>query len=482
MTDFDTSSGLGGGAILRETVTEISQNAGLNTSLDSYALYLIKGAYASFDLSGTTWSHTIDGTTTSGSFTFDFRVTSSVLITSGTKTITHNADGTKTISVSGGIGTTGTSTGGPATAAGSFAQTTIPPSVPAGAVVSRLSHTLTQPMEYLALATTEATALAAIQATAAEITLATLPTDLSVAAITLPSSGSALDAFNKIIRTEQGYIYTATTGTLTAPVQKVYVRARSRPSAVTYSFGLTTDILDAPQFVRDITNTVSRIDVSGPSTSVSVTDATLVPLVGSANTSESVLNTTAADLTTWGQDRLLRGKNTTVRIASFTVDAYSTTTSRWADLAAMVFGDRIRVTGLPTTQLGYSTWDGWLIGVDREHIYESHKFTLHVAAAMPDTAIYDTNLFMADGALTLFSSITNVATSMSVIPSVATTLLETVTFPYTLIIDSEQVTVTACNTAAPQVATITRGVNGTTAAAHSAAALVEVAVPSLYAF
>ena len=94
---------------------------------------------------------------------------------------------------------------------------------------------------------------------------------------------------------------------------------------------------------------------------------------------------------------------------------------------------------------------------------------------LPDTAVYDTNLFMADGVLTLSADITSGATTMSVTTSNATVLLETVTFPYTLLIDSEQVTVTACTSAAPQVVTMTRGVNGTTAAAHSSGAEVEVA-------
>ena len=71
---------------------------------------------------------------------------------------------------------------------------------------------------------------------------------------------------------------------------------------------------------------------------------------------------------------------------------------------------------------------------------------------------------------------------MSVTTSVATTLLETVTFPYTLEIDSEQVTVTGCTSATPQVVTMTRGANSTTPAAHTAGALVDVPTDALYAF
>jgi hypothetical protein len=71
---------------------------------------------------------------------------------------------------------------------------------------------------------------------------------------------------------------------------------------------------------------------------------------------------------------------------------------------------------------------------------------------------------------------------MNVTTSNSSVQLETVTFPYNLQIDSEVVTVTACTTVAPQTATITRGASGTTAAAHTAGALVEVATASLFAF
>jgi hypothetical protein len=490
MTDFDTSSGLGGGAVLRLTVNQTSQNTGANQSTDSYSLTLIKGAYNSFDLTNTiTWAANIDGTASSGTFSFDFRAgaSTSQLITSGSKTVTHNGDGTKTISVSGSIGSTGTSTGGPATASGSFAQTIIPPvAVPTGALVSRLSHTLNQPLEYLALATTEAAAFAAIQATAAEITLAALPSDLSSAAVSLPVNGiSALDAFNQIVRTEQGYIYTATSGTLLAPVQTVNVRARTRPATVSYTFDSSTEISDVPAFIRDITNVASTVTAAGPSLSATYTDPTLTSRAGSANISESVLNTASVDLLAYAQDRSIRGKNTNLRVVSISIDALTTPTNRLADLLAMVPGDRIQVAGLPSTTLGFTTWDGWLIGGRETHRVgnsPTHKFEMFLAPVLPATAIFDTNYFMADGALTLSASLTNVATTMSVTTSVATTLLETVTFPYTLIIDTEQVTVTACTTAAPQVATITRAVNGTAAAAHSSGAAVEAAVPSLYAF
>lgn len=481
MTNFDTSAGLYGGAVLRLTVTETSQNTGMNQSTDAWSETFIKGTYASYDLSGTTYSYDINGTTGSGSFTFDFRSSSSKLVASGSGlTVTHLSDGTKTISVSASIGNTGTSSGGPATAAGSFAQTPITAAA-TGGVVSRLSHTLAQPFEYYAFADSEAEALSAIASTASEITLDTLPSELSTAVIEFAPVGTALDAFNSVLLTEQGDIYSTVTGSLTSPVEKLTVRERTRPSTVTAEWDVQLDLQGAPDFVRQITNMVSTTRVAGPTETVSYTDETLIARVGSANDANTVLNTAYVDLLAWGQDRVQRGANVQLRVASVTIDAMNTATDRSADLLALTPGDRHRFIGLPSTVLGFDTWDGWLLGGTEVHSVTEHKFTLYFQPVLPDTAIYDTNLFMADGVLALSSSIDSSVTSMDVTTSVATILLETVTFPYTVLIDSEELSVTACTTAAPQVATVTRGVNGTTAASHSSGALVEVATASLFA-
>ncbi len=478
MAVYTTTSGLNGGAYLALTVTEVSQNIGGVTSTDSWSLTLYGGTRTSFDLTNTaTWSVTINGTTTSGTFSYDFRPgpgTPAFCGSGTTAAISHTADGTKSISVSGSIGAlpSGT-TGGPATASGTFTQTPI--GVTSGAIVSRLSHTLTQPREDLILAGTESAMLTAVATLAPEITLATLPSTLSTAEIGTPSGGSTLDAFNEILDGEQGTIYSTVTGTLLAPVQSLTVRERTRPGSVTASWDIEREVEDAPEFVRDVTNLVSSVTVSGPTQSAVVIDQTLNARVGSANASESILNVNSVDLVGWGQDRLQRGANTRLRLASVTIDAMTTPTDRTADLLALTPGDRHRFTNLPSTQLGFSTWDGWLVGVDESHTLTEHKFTLYFQPVLPDTAIYNTNLFMADGVLILSADITSGATTMSVTTSNATVLLETVTFPYTLLIDSEQVTVTACTSAAPQVVTMTRGVNGTTAAAHSSGAEVEVA-------
>lgn len=349
--------------------------------------------------------------------------------------------------------------------------------------VSRLSHTLNLAHEEYAIGKTEAERLLALDASTPELVLDTLPSDLSEATIGLADTdgNSALDGMNDVMDAEQGYIYTATTGTLLAPVQKIKVRARQRPTTVSYSFDAERDLAGAPEFVRDITNMVSTVRVTGTDYEVSVSDVSLVSRVGSASTTEKTLNLYPGDLEAWGQDRLIRGKNANLRVASITVDALTTPTDRSADLLAMVPGDRIRVTNLPTGPLGFTTWDGWLLGGRETHTVESHEFELFFAPVIAGLwPVYDTDRFMADGALTLTAGINSSVTSMSV----ATTgpKLTTTDVPFALLLDSEQVTVTAVSGATPQVVTMTRAAGGTTAAAHTTAAVIEISPSTYFAF
>lgn len=132
---FDTGKGT-----LYLDVTETSTNSSTNTSVVSFTLR-VTGNTTSWNLnSGSTWSVVIDGTTYSGTWTYDFRSDNTVTLKTGTKTITHAADGSKSISVSGtayGNSTIGTAT----ITSKSFTLTdfTVLPSAPASPALTRSS-------------------------------------------------------------------------------------------------------------------------------------------------------------------------------------------------------------------------------------------------------------------------------------------------------------------------------------------------------
>ena len=532
------------------------------------------------------------------------------------------------------------------------------------AVISRFEHTLTLAHEEFATQTTEAGYISAAAAATSQVALGTLPAGLSPAPVGyLVSSGqTTLDAMNLIAKTEQGYLDCVTAGTYINPVQSVRVRARQRPLAVAYSFDAQAEVSGTIDFIRDSTNLIWSDVVTGAnSLKVTVSDLTLQTRAGSNNASDTVANSARSDLYYFGTDRLARGQNTQLRPVSVTINNLTCPTDRSSDLLQMAPGDRIQIYNIPSTTLGFSTFDGWLIDKAQSHRAGPNaedKFTLYLQPATLQ-AVYDTDRFMAGGALSLSGSLTAGATTVQitaaagayglfpnmipngsgesdastwtfipgvggagsvvsqylgqyteygvrsihaswttaqtggngglttdpiavtagqqysfgmyhVAPSISQSLLlvvdwyagatylsssyasstqflanqelpmqflgatapatatfvkvkiiniaganfqnwsvgslldidgvimqagtaltpfggtgavlETIAFPYTLLIDKEQVTVTSCTPWVPQVATITRGVNGTTATTHAAGALIDVAPSALFAF
>lgn len=311
----------------------------------------------------------------------------------------------------------------------------------------------------------------------------TIPTSLSNSDMTpIEGDGVALlDAINGALESERGYLYPVTTGTLTSPTTKVTVRPRTRPATVGYTFNVEDELKGSPKFVRDVTNLVSRVTVSSPSGNTTVTDSTLTARAGNASATAQVGFLFDEDRRYWGQDRLARGSNTLFQIASVVVDAMTTPTDRAADLLALVPGDRVQFTGLPSTVLGFTTWDGWFLGAAESHTLEQHTFEMYLAPALTGSAIFDTSRFMASGEATLSGNINASVTSITVASTKA--LLSASDVPYTIQLDNEQMTVTAVSGASsPQTVTVVRGVNGSTAVSHTSGAVVVSVPESIFAF
>lgn len=112
------------------TITQGTQNIATNSSVVNWSLTLVSDGGTIFHWDSTCpWNVKINGTTVdSGTFSYDLRSggTQTVLSRSGTTTITHDSDGTKTISVSGYTNMDNPSFVSPMTASGNFTLTTIP--------------------------------------------------------------------------------------------------------------------------------------------------------------------------------------------------------------------------------------------------------------------------------------------------------------------------------------------------------------------
>lgn len=353
--------------------------------------------------------------------------------------------------------------------------------------ICHISHTPTLIHEEAAAATTLANRIAAIAATVPTMTLAALPASFSAVSVGVAetSGQSALDALNDAMRTVQGYMDAVTSGPLTAPSQVVRTRDRDRPTNVSASWDVELDLQGAFDPNYDVTDAVAAVtgqgvDAFGNAISALFKDSTAAVLVFSANDDLQTLYSQIPDVFTAATDRSNRGKNTAMGMESIIIDPFVTATDRWADVLGQAPGDRHELVNLPVTELGIATWDGWLIGGEETHNATSSEFEQFYDRCTPAEGIFNTSRFMSGGSIYLSAGITSAAATMSL----ATTgpKFTTTDVPVDVIVDGEQITITGCSGATPQVANITRGVNGTAAAAHASGALLELAVASLYGY
>lgn len=348
--------------------------------------------------------------------------------------------------------------------------------------VSRVSHTLVRVQEEFAVATPTSLSTLSFLGLVDPDVVYDIPSGLTDAQVSLANiaGDSSLDLLNDVLKAEQGHVHAVTTGTLTSPTEELVLRERDRPASVTAAFSVEDELTDAPKLIRDITNLISSLRVDTPDVRLLVQDDTLRTRAGGASDSERIITTDLIYSRAWGQDRIVRGSGRQMQIQSVIVDAFTTPTDRSADILGLVPGDRVQFTGLPSTQLGFTTWDGWFLGAEERHSIDEHAFELYFSPVIPDLGKYGTALYAAGGSLSLSAGIDSAVTSMSV----ATTSRQFTTseLPQTVVVGSEQMTVTAVSGATPQVFTVVRGVNGTTAASHSSGATVEIVPTFVYGF
>lgn len=278
--------------------------------------------------------------------------------------------------------------------------------------------------------------LPVLEAACTGLTLGSLPAGLSSAALSLaPSGAAALDVLNQILTAEQGHAYSTGSGTLLSPVEVVTVRERVRPETVAASFDVASDLSGAPMFERPIRDLVARVEVTTPFGRVTVVDPTVAARAGSSSTSVSVPFVADSDARAWAQDRIIRGSNVRLQVLSIVVDAMTTSSDRSAALLALVPGDRIRLTNLPTTQLGYSTWDAWIVGGSEVHGLDTHTFEFFIAPVLDAPHVFDTARFASGASIKLGRSVrTNLITN----PSFETNTTGWVAFQSTITRDTSE--------------------------------------------
>lgn len=129
-----------GSYTLRLTANETNVNSGANTSAVAWELKVIRNSGGAFNnnANGLSWSVVIDGSTVgSGSTSYNFNNYAELVLGSGTTGgIAHNADGSKSVGVSGSISGPGPITGGSAGGTLTLTDFSRPPLAPASCTVA----------------------------------------------------------------------------------------------------------------------------------------------------------------------------------------------------------------------------------------------------------------------------------------------------------------------------------------------------------
>lgn len=238
MTNYDDTFS-GRDARLRLTVTETSTNSAANTSVVTWSLTLSEQGDTDFyrNFHDGTYSVVIDGTTVKNITDWDYDLrgsATSVSLGSGTRTITHGTNGSKTISVS--ASANGQSPLGSASVSGSLALTdfVFVPSAPAAPSLTRNS------------AGTSVTVVSAVASSAVSVTDYDLRWSYNGSTWTTVTG----------IGTDRTHVVTVTS------TSTVYVQTRAISSEGTGAWSNSSSVVGVPTAPATITATRTGRDVT----------------------------------------------------------------------------------------------------------------------------------------------------------------------------------------------------------------------------
>lgn len=282
---------------------------------------------------------------------------------------------------------------------------------------------------------------------------------------------TALEAVQLAMRGDSRIVYDAA-GTL-------QVRTAIQPTAVSATFDAEADLDAPPVWQRSSQGRYSRVTATSPTLpEESVPDPT-APASNTATIDTALAS--ALDLAASASREISDARDAKLRMRKVSVDLVTAANAITTAALALVPGDRVRVQNLPTTVIGWSYQDGYVLGWQEQVGIDHHKliFDLEPADAPAQARADDTTRDRAGagaGVLTLAAAITAAATSAQVSSTSVTLTLVAGNYPLDLDFNGERITVTAAPVSAvsPQTVTITRGVAPSVARAHSAGEPIDV--------
>lgn len=318
----------------------------------------------------------------------------------------------------------------------------------------------------------------------------------SVAGITAapPSTDgrTTIDVLAEIANSQSGLAYVAYSLTAPQPVTLIANRD-NRDTAVDLTLDAEADLWGGPTLDRNVYDKVSAATAKNSTTSVTVTDSTLTGKYGSSTAEIQTVLSNTNMLTARAGDLIAQSKSSKLRISQVTFDLVTASNDLYSNWFGLAPGERVRITNLPSTYLGRTYLDGYVLGwTERPGITGyTVTLTLQPADAPPEGKYDDTDYgryAWADGAATVTggTAVGSTSNGTLIITTPSGPCLTTAAGAYPLNLDwnGEVVTITSApaSSSSPQTVTTTaRGVNGTVARPHSAGEAIDVATSARFA-
>ena len=291
----------------------------------------------------------------------------------------------------------------------------------------------------------------------------------------------ALDALTYVSGGDGGVLYDNGSG--------IYARAGSalKSTTVELSLDIEADLNGSVSLTRSITEDIAGATVSSYSQSATYVDPALSSSIGTYSSADAP-NLARTDLEAIASNIVAVAKNHRLSAGQATLDLANCNTDKYADTLTLKVGDRVRLTNLISSQFGRTYLDTYVQGWSESLNAQGYVFTFDLDAAdVPSEAKFDDATYgrfaAGDGVLTLTSTITSAATSMSVTSTGLPLTVLAGSYPMDLDLNGERVTVASApvSSTSPQTLTVTRGVAPSIARAHTAGEAVEVYMAGKFA-
>lgn len=307
-----------------------------------------------------------------------------------------------------------------------------------------------------------------------------------VRATAVPTEGrKGIDVLSDLANSQSGHAYVAYS-TSDPQVITLVANKDARPTSVALTVDAENDLDGGPTLDRNVYGKVGTATGKNAALSVLVVDDDLAAAFSAGSAEKQSALALANDLAASASDLISQSRDSKLRLSEVSIDLATAQADLYAAWFATTIGERIRVSGLPSTYFGVTYLDGYLLGYKEQPGITGYRVLLKLLPAdAPPQAKYNDTTYgrfaWGDGKATVTSGTavggTGNGTLVITTPSGPCLTTSAGAYPLQLDWNGECVTITSApaSGSSPQTVTTTaRGQNGTVARAHSAGEPVEI--------